>query len=119
MSVLIVEPNEDLLELMALSVGDCPARLATRGDQALLELLDAPPQVVVLELDLAGMSGERLAARARSLPEPPLIVLTSADHERLRQAARYADRILPKPFEMATLEAAVAEGCSPKAAAPV
>ncbi|HJS59747.1 MAG TPA: response regulator [Vicinamibacteria bacterium] len=117
MSVLIVEPNEDLQELMALSVRDCPVRLAARGDEALRAILAEPPLVIVVELDLAGLIGERLAIRARSLPDPPLIVLTSADHDRLGRAARYADRVLPKPFEMAKLEAAVAQGCSPKAVA--
>ena len=119
MSVLIVEPNEDLQELMALSVGACPVRLAKRGDEALHQMLVEPPRVIVVELDLAGMIGERLAIRARTLPDPPLIVLTSADHDRLRRAARYADRVLPKPFEMATLEAAVAQGCSPRVGASV
>lgn len=114
MSVLIVEPNEDLQELMALSVRDCPVRVATRGDEALREMLAWPPLVIVLELDLEGLTGERLAIQARSMADPPLIVLIAADHERLRRAARYADRVLPKPFPMATLEAAVAHGCSPR-----
>jgi len=114
-SVLIVEPDEDLRELMALSVGNCPVRLAARGDEALRALLAEPPLVIVAELDLAGLTGERLAVRARSLPDPPLIVLVSSDHERLERARRYADRVLAKPFEMAKVEAAVAQGCSPRA----
>jgi DNA-binding response OmpR family regulator len=117
-SVLIVEPNEDLRELMALSVGSCPVRLATRGDEALRAMLAEPPLVIVVELDIPGLTGERLAVRARAMADPPLIVLTSADHDRLRRAKGYADCVLPKPFEMTTLEAAVSEGCSPKAATP-
>ncbi len=118
MSVLIVEPNEDLRELMGLSVRDCPVRLAASGDEALRELLGAPPLVIVVELELAGLPGEHVAARARTLPAPPLIVLTCVDHERLGRAARYADRLLPKPFEMACLEAMVTAGCSPAEPVP-
>lgn len=112
MVVLIAEPDADLAELMALaSEGSCPARIAASGRAALRLLHDEPPSVLVAELDLPGLSGEELAVRARLLPKPPLVVLIGADHERLARASRHADRILRKPFDMACLETAVAEGC--------
>ncbi len=113
MSVLIVEPNDDLRELMALAAGrEGPERSTASGHRGLAMLLDEPPLVLVCEVDLPGLSGEHLAVSARLLFEPPLIVLVGADHERLIRSASYADRVLRKPFPMTCLEAAVAEGCS-------
>jgi len=112
-SVLIVEPNDDLRELMTLAAErECPVRATASGHRGLAMLVDEPPSVLVCEVDLPGLSGEHLAVRARLLREPPLIVLVGADHDRLSRAASYADRVLPKPFPMACLEAAVAEGCN-------
>jgi DNA-binding response OmpR family regulator len=111
-SVLIVDPDADLAELMALAAGrECPVRLASSGSTALRMLHDEPPAVLVAEIDLPGLSGEELATRARLLPEPPLVVLVGSDHERLARARSCADRTLRKPFDMACLEAYVAEGC--------
>jgi DNA-binding response OmpR family regulator len=110
---LIVEPNEDLRELMALAAGrECPVRACDAGERGLRMLLDEPPAVLVAEVDLPGLTGEQLAVRARLLPDPPLIVLIGADHERLERARSYADRTLRKPFDMACLEKVVGEGCA-------
>lgn len=97
---------------MSLAAGrECRVRAAASGTLALRMLLDEPPSVLVAELELPGLSGERLAARARLLSSPPLVLLVGADHERLSRAARYADHTLRKPFDMAHLERLVAEGC--------
>ncbi len=97
---------------MALAAArECPVRVASSGSEALRTLLDEPPSVLIAELDLPGVSGEQLAVRARTLPDPPLVVLIGADHERLSRAAGYADHTLRKPFEIVRFSAIVAEGC--------
>jgi DNA-binding response OmpR family regulator len=112
-SVLIAEPDVDLADLMALAAGgpECPARTTGSGWAALRLLHEDPPRVLVAELDLPDLSGEELAVRARLLQPPPMVILVGSDHERLARARGQADRLLRKPFDMACLEAAVAEGC--------
>lgn len=112
MSVLVVDADADLLELLELVLAGQRVRASSRGDLALLTLLDAPPDVLVSELELPGLSGERLAARARALPDPPFVILISGDHERLARARSLADELLPKPFTLERLSEMVrAAGC--------
>lgn len=81
-----------------------------RGDLALAAFRERPPQVLVTDLDLPGVSGEALACAVRVHGRPTRVVLMSGDRRRLERAKFLADATLDKPFRLDDLRAAV---CGP------
>ena len=76
------------------------------GEEA-LETIDheTPPDLVVLDLMLPGLSGVEVCRRARSGSDVPIIVLTARDAEvdRVMGLEAGADDYVTKPFSMAEL----------------
>jgi DNA-binding response OmpR family regulator len=83
---------------------------ATRGDEALALTLERRPRLVVLDLEMPGMSGFEVLQQIRADPafaEMPIILLTSHTDESYVQAGREggANAYVVKPFspqELAT-----------------
>jgi DNA-binding response OmpR family regulator len=73
------------------------------GCEALRALLQTTPDLLLADLDLPGLTGERLAVWARATPAPPIVVLMSADTQRLEQARGHADGVIEKPFGLEEL----------------
>jgi two-component system OmpR family response regulator len=108
MRVLIVEDEPDLAAALKsiLDEAGFSADVAEDGDAGLTLALDEAYDLVVLDLMLPRLSGERvledLRARGRNVP---VLVLTARDllADRVRLLDRGADDYLVKPFEPAEL----------------
>ncbi len=105
-NVLIVEDHQDIAETMALLLrSDGHAvRVATDGRRGLTEALTDPPDVVLLDIGLPGLSGWQLARRLRqALPgrAPLLVAVTGYDRPEDRAESERAgiDMHLAKPVD--------------------
>jgi two-component system phosphate regulon response regulator PhoB len=83
-----------------------------RGDEAVRKLADAPPDLVIVEWMLPGMSGPEICTRLRAEDATrtlPIIMLSSRGEEslRLRGFSAGADDFVIKPFSMRELIARV------------
>ncbi|MBI5443242.1 MAG: response regulator [Deltaproteobacteria bacterium] len=112
--VLIVEDNADnrftigaLLEELGL-----PYRTAEDGEQALRAVRELRPALVLMDVQLPGMTGLEATRRLKDDPEfrdIPIVALTAKAMKGDREAilAAGCDDYLAKPLENAALEAAV------------
>ena len=83
-----------------------------RGDEAVRKLADAPPDLVILDWMLPGMSAPEICTRLRAEDATrmlPIIVLSARGEEvlRLRGFSAGADDFVVKPFSMRELIARV------------
>lgn len=114
--VLVVEDHPDIAELLALSLSglDCSVRFADTLRSGLLELAEAWPDLVLLDLRLPDGSGfEILAAlsgasqQGREAQAKPAVVVVSgmdAQETVTRALASGADAYVTKPFAPAHLK---------------
>ena len=105
-SVLIVEDNPDLVEVLMLFLASVSRNLsiatARSGFEALEKIKDEAPSLVILDVMMPGMDGFEVLARLRRLSvgeQVPVMVLTGYSDlvERAREAG--AKEVLLKPFE--------------------
>jgi two-component system phosphate regulon response regulator PhoB len=108
--VLIVEDDESLRVLMRLSldVGDLEITEVADGITALALAHKAPPDLVLLDWMIPGLSGLDLCRALRSEPSTAgaLIVMVTArvlPEDRERAFAAGADHYIGKPFSPAAL----------------
>jgi two-component system phosphate regulon response regulator PhoB len=108
--ILIVEDEEPLTLLLRynLEAAGYAVDSAARGDEAELKLRESPPDLVVLDWMLPGVSGIELCRRLRSRSETadlPIIMLTARgeETERVRGLATGADDYVVKPFSVPEL----------------
>ena len=82
---------------------------AMTGEEALAAIERKPPQLIVLDLMLPGVSGEDIAARVRERSDVPILMLTAkaGEEQRLAGFALGADDYLVKPFSPRELVARV------------
>jgi two-component system phosphate regulon response regulator PhoB len=112
--VLIVEDEDALAMLLQYNLeaeGYGVTRVA-RGDDAELELVESPPDLVVLDWMLPGLSGLEVCRRLRareSTKTVPVIMLTARgeEGERVRGLSIGADDYVVKPFSVPELMARV------------
>jgi CheY-like chemotaxis protein/anti-sigma regulatory factor (Ser/Thr protein kinase) len=102
-SVLVVDDDRALrLALTALLDGaGHGVEQAGDGPAALLALAARPPDVMLLDIGMPGMSGLEVLATARATEPPPRVIMMTADDTpaTMLQAIRgQADRYLVKPF---------------------
>jgi two-component system phosphate regulon response regulator PhoB len=112
--ILIVEDEEPLALLLRynLEAEGYDVETIARGDEADTRLREAPPDLVVLDWMLPGLSGIELCRRLRTRPEGkalPIIMLTARgeESERVRGLATGADDYMVKPFSVPELIARV------------
>lgn len=77
--VLLVDDEEDFVSTLAerLALRGVKARTAFNGEQALKAVATDPPQVVVLDVMMPGMSGLEVLKRIKEdFPALPVILLT-------------------------------------------
>ena len=101
--VLIVDDDPDITELLRYTLDDCDVRTAANGDEAMSEVAEQVPDVVVLDIMMPGISGLRVLELWRADPvtaELPVILLTAkaqeADVDRGFELG--ADDYVVKPF---------------------
>lgn len=89
-SVLIIDDEESVCTVLSRMVErfGCRARWATNGADGLEMLSTAPPDIVLLDLQMPGMTGpEVLAALRRTHPTLPVIIVTGYPESHLVQQA--------------------------------
>ena len=113
-TVLVVEDEEPLALLLRynLEAEGFAVETVARGDEAELRLCENPPDLVLLDWMLPGLSGIELCRRLRNRPEIaalPVIMLTARgeEDERVRGLSVGADDYVVKPFSVPELMARV------------
>jgi two-component system, OmpR family, phosphate regulon response regulator PhoB len=113
--ILIVEDEEPLTLLLSynLEAEGYSVETVMRGDEAEIKISESPPDLVVLDWMLPGLSGIELARRLRARPATarlPIIMLTARgeEGERVRGLATGADDYVVKPFSLPELIARIA-----------
>src|SRR6478736_6285250 len=112
--IMIVEDEEPLTLLLRYNLESEGYEVETsaRGDEAEIKLKETPPDLLVLDWMLPGMSGIELCRRLRARAETerlPIIMLTARGEEgdRVRGLRTGADDYLVKPFSTAEFVARV------------
>ena len=112
--ILIVEDEEPLTMLLRynLEAQGYSVETSARGDEAEVKLAESPPDLVVLDWMLPGLSGIELCRRLRVRPATarlPIIMLTARgeEGERVRGLATGADDYMVKPFSLPELIARI------------
>lgn len=104
--VLVVDDNEDLRDNLAEILGGegYAVEVAETADAALrvLELADAPPAVILLDVFMPGMSARRFVSlvRDRAAWAGVRLVLVTAASERDLPVELQAEAVLRKPFRI-------------------
>jgi two-component system response regulator TctD len=114
MRLLLVEDHAELAEWVAKALAQAgyAVDVLARGDHAEHALLTQPYDLVILDLSLPGLDGLEVLRRLRSRDKgahTPVLVLTARGsiEDRVKGLNLGADDYLPKPFELAELEARI------------
>jgi two-component system, OmpR family, alkaline phosphatase synthesis response regulator PhoP len=112
MTILIVEDDVNIAELIAIHLRDLPAITNTKnnGWQGLDEALTGKYDLVILDLMLPGVNGLEICRQVRKkLPQLPILMLTakSEEQDKILGLETGADDYLTKPFSTGELTARV------------
>ena len=109
--LLLVDDDRGLARMLRefLELQGFEVELAHDGETALGRIDAAPPDLVVLDVTLPGLSGFEVLARLRSASQLPVVMLTARGEESDRIAGLMggADDYLAKPFNPLELAARV------------
>lgn len=112
--ILIVEDEEPLALILRynLEADGFKVKVAHRGDEAEIAVSEDPPDLIVLDWMLPGLSGLELCRRWRSGRNSrniPIIILTARSEEadRIRGLTTGADDYVVKPFSVPELMARI------------
>lgn len=112
--VLVVEDEEDLATLLRynLEAEGFRVTVVQRGDEAEVSISEDPPDLIVLDWMLPGLSGIELCRRLRSgraSSDVPILFLTARGEEsdRIRGLTTGADDYVVKPFSLPELMARI------------
>ncbi|MGI8553211.1 MAG: response regulator transcription factor [Dehalococcoidia bacterium] len=109
--VVVVDDEPQVLRLLrtALTERGYDVATAASGEEALVLLAKRPPDVVILDLVMPGMSGFEVCRAVREYSAVPIIVVSARGEERDKVLAldEGADDYLTKPFGMEELLARI------------
>jgi DNA-binding response OmpR family regulator len=112
--VLLIEDEPNISEAIRfiLSRDGCEVTVLADGQGAVARACDDPPDLVILDLMLPGMSGLEILAALRAQPataQVPVMMLTAKGQGRDREAAERAgvSHFMTKPFSNDEIRAAV------------
>jgi two-component system phosphate regulon response regulator PhoB len=112
--ILLVEDEEALATLVSynLEAEGFEIDHVARGDEVDLQLIENPPDLVILDWMLPGVSGIEICRRLRARDETknlPVIMLTARgqEDERIRGLTTGADDYIVKPFSVPELVARI------------
>jgi two-component system alkaline phosphatase synthesis response regulator PhoP len=113
-NIIIVEDDEDIADSIRYNLDreGFRVRVAMTGEDALSLILNGPPSLVLLDLNLPGMSGFEICRRLRaesSTATIPILMLTARADEtdKVLGLNMGADDYITKPFSMRELVARV------------
>lgn len=113
-SIIIVEDDEDIADSIRYNLEreGFRVRVATTGEDALNIILDGPPSLILLDLNLPHMSGFEMCRRLRlesTTAHIPILMLTARTDEsdKVLGLNLGADDYITKPFSMRELVARV------------
>jgi CheY-like chemotaxis protein len=102
--VLVVDDNALVLDLLMKGLAPhCEAHAAADGADALLKIVEEPPDLVICDYKMPGLDGRQLYEKLRARPQTnhiPFIFLASRGdiEEKLRSLVDGVEEFLPKPF---------------------
>jgi two-component system phosphate regulon response regulator PhoB len=103
----IIEDNPNLSEISAEALVEAgfTAEIIRRGDKALTRLAETAPEIVILDMHLPGVSGEKILRYIRSDPRlaRTRIIIASADDAMAQELEAEADLTLLKPVDFIQL----------------
>lgn len=106
-SVLLVDDEDSTLEMLAANLSSqFDVRSALNGEDAVKQCAEALPDLLILDVDMPGMSGyETCRLLKASHPELPIVFHSAKTsiEERLLGYAAGGDDYLPKPFDPSEL----------------
>ena len=112
--VLVVDDEPNLLRAVAacLKAEDYEVKTARSGYEALMQLAEAVPDLIISDIRMPGMDGYKLARQLRASPRTvlvPVVFLTAKDDtaDRVEGFRAGIDAYLTKPFEPDELIAVV------------
>jgi DNA-binding NarL/FixJ family response regulator len=112
--LLVVDDEPNLLRAVAacLKAEDYEVSTARSGHEALLQLAEAVPDLIISDIRMPGMDGYKLARQLRGSPRTalvPIVFLSAKDEteDRIEGFRAGIDAYLTKPFEPAELIAVV------------
>jgi DNA-binding response OmpR family regulator len=113
--VLIIEDDPDIGRSISYNLersGDYDVHVATSGEQGLERLLQHPPDLLVLDLNLPNMSGFEICRRLRreeATTNIPVVMLTArvSEADKVLGFDLGADDYVTKPFSMRELMARI------------
>jgi two-component system KDP operon response regulator KdpE len=109
--ILIIDDEPQIRRLLSLALESHGYRVdvAESGKSGMLNAIQHPPQLVLLDLGLPDLNGLEVLARLREWTRVPVIVLTASDGESEKVTAldSGADDYVTKPFNTAELLARV------------
>src|SRR6476469_9006687 len=101
--VLVVEDDEEIAGVLqrSLRLEGYDVRVASDGEEALVDARSYLPDLVVLDLGLPHLDGIEVARRLRADDDVPILILTARDavESRVEGLDAGADDYLVKPFE--------------------
>jgi DNA-binding response OmpR family regulator len=109
--VMIVEDDPFIARLISLMLGKQSYRthIAPDAETALRDLAVMRPELITLDLNLPGISGDAFLQQLRATPDIadlPVVIISAQQHI-ATETGRLADAALVKPFEMEDLLALV------------
>jgi DNA-binding NarL/FixJ family response regulator len=112
--LLVVDDEPNLLRAVAacLKAEDYEVSTARSGHEALLQLAESVPDLIISDIRMPGMDGYKLARQLRGSPRTalvPIVFLTAKDEtaDRIEGFRAGIDAYLTKPFEPEELIAVV------------
>ena len=107
--VLIVDDEHAIRRLLrtSLSAHGYAVYEAFNGEDAILQVINVQPDLIILDLGLPGISGIEVTKRLREWTETPILILSVQDQEndKIEALDAGADDFLTKPFSMGELAA--------------
>jgi len=109
--ILIVDDDPDIAKLLSVALREAGYNplMAASAIEGLRTLFNERPNLILLDVMMAGMDGWEMAARVRELSDVPLIMVTAKDSEvdKLRGFNLGIDDYVTKPFSLMELTARV------------